>query len=183
MLSRCSLLALLVWTACSSSNSDTASSVENADPETVGAEFKNNETADPKSPQTAPKGPSREAASLVLRRFAESLSRGDIASAMQDAKTPEGFNEKQIRVFLGELEELGVLTTEDLSGVLEAEFGPLKERFPESAEAIAFHAQLSLSEAFAFGDKSAAALMHWDGQRFRVAALHRGDDEEASESE
>ncbi len=56
--------------------------------------------------------------------------------------------------------------------MLASDFGPLQERFPDSAAAIAFHAKIEVTQAYAFGDLNAAALLHWDGTRFRVAALH-----------
>ncbi len=119
-----------------------------------------------------PKPTSKDAAS-VLRDFSEKLLSDDLAGARANLRVPQNFKNKQIDFFLQELQAPENLSKLGVEAVLQAEFGSLQERFGEKAEGVANSLGIPLDSLYAFGDTSAAAVLFWDGQRFRVAALHK----------
>lgn len=116
--------------------------------------------------------PVKERAVAVLQRFAERLLAKDLAGARAEMRIPASLNEKQVVFFLRELGNGEHLSEHGLAAVLEKDFGLLQERLGDKSTRVAEGAELSLEEAYALGDSDSAVILHWDGSRFWVAALH-----------
>jgi hypothetical protein len=108
-----------------------------------------------------------------LRTFSEKLLGNDLVGARASLRVPAGLKDKQVDYFLQELQAPENLSKQGVEAVLAAEFGPLQERFGDQAVGVASALGVPLDSLFAFGDTGAAALLVWDGQHFRVAAIHK----------
>ena len=124
-------------------------------------------------PTDAGAWPQREQAAATLMAFAEELLADDIEGARSHLRIPDGYTSKQLDYYLQELRAPQNMSAEGVSQIVLADFGPLAERFGEQAGPVAEKLGLPLESTYAFGDSIAAALLHWDGKVFRVAALHR----------
>lgn len=130
-------------------------------------------TPAPEPPPDAGPTPDAEAAAEVLRRFTTAVASGDLQAARADLRLPPGVTDEDIDRFLRQLVEDEHLSVAGADAVIASgHFGPLSDRFGESAAHVATNAGLALEKSYAFGDADASAVLVWSGTRFYVAAVH-----------
>lgn len=117
--------------------------------------------------------PSAEDAAVVLRAFSSKLLGDDLQGAREYLRVPPELKDKQVDYFLQELQDPENMSQKGVDAVLAADFGPLADRFGDQAEGVAAGLGVPVGSLYAFGDTSSAAVLVWDGQRFRVAAVHK----------
>ncbi len=116
--------------------------------------------------------PSKAAAAQVLQDFTQAVLEKDYTTAKKYLRVPASLNDSQVNLFLRELHQRNHLSHSGTDRVVEQPFGPLSQQFGDMAPRVARHAGLPLEQAYAFGDVETGAVLHWDGAKFSVSAVH-----------